>query len=166
MRLLESLTVLMLGLAPGECAEADPPPNVVFVLDDDLEPDLADAAELVDQSLDCTAPSDMLEHRRVHRSGDSAQALEHVVGLAGQLGDELARYLLALLAFTHRQAQAPDQQHQLLEGPTTNNNIVFLMFDTAAPLFFCSRLQLHGDVIKIDKVETVTLVKYLIANLE
>jgi arylsulfatase A-like enzyme len=36
MRLLESLTVLMLGLAPGECAEADPPPNVVFVLDDDL----------------------------------------------------------------------------------------------------------------------------------
>ena len=59
-----------------------------------------------------------------------------------------------------------DQQHQLLEGPTTNNNIVFLMFDTAAPLFFCSRLQLHGDVIKIDKVETVTHVKYLNANLE
>jgi hypothetical protein len=59
-----------------------------------------------------------------------------------------------------------DQQHQLLEGPTTNNNIVFLMFDTAAPLFFCSRLQLHGNVIKIDKVETVTHVKYLNANLE
>ena len=59
-----------------------------------------------------------------------------------------------------------DQQHQLLEGPTTNNNIVFLMFDTAAPLFFCSRLQLHGEVIKIDKVETVTCVKYLNANLE
>ena len=59
-----------------------------------------------------------------------------------------------------------DQQHQLLEGPTTNNNIVFLMFDTAAPLFFCSRLQLHGNVIKIDKVETVTRVKYLNANLE
>ena len=59
-----------------------------------------------------------------------------------------------------------DQQHQLLEGPTTNNSIVFLMFGTASPLFFCSCLQLHGDAIKIDKVETVTHVKYLNKNLE